>query len=284
MKRRRWLRSERGSVSLELIFAVGFLLIPAAAILAQLPTWVGTTNAAQVAATEAARQIVLADDMTGGIAAASATAQEIVSNHGLDPDDFLDLAVTATPPGDLQRGQIVTVTVTVRGNPIRVPGLGSVGNPFDAVGSATERVDDYREFRAMSNERGSMTVWAMGMSLLLFAVGFLSLDLWSGFSARQEAAAIADSAAIAGATALDESAWRSGVTALEPTTAETRALTAATAHPAWNGNMTVSATATTGGVTVSVSRSIPFRFIAALVPGRTANVTVSGYAEPTVGG
>lgn len=146
MRRRRSLRSERGSVTLELIFAVGFLLIPAAAILAQLPTWVGTTNAAQVAATEAARQIVLADNMTSGIAAASATAQEIVSNHGLDPEDFLDLAVTATPPGGLQRGQIVTVTVTVRGNPIRVPGLGSVGNPFVAVGSATERVDDYRGF------------------------------------------------------------------------------------------------------------------------------------------
>ena len=136
----------------------------------------------------------------------------------------------------------------------------------------------------MSNERGSMTVWAIGMSLLLFAVGFLSLDLWSGFSARQEAAAIADSAAIAGATALDESAWRSGVTALDPTAAETRALTAATAHPAWNGKMTVFATATTGGVTVSVSGTIPFRFIAGLVPGQVANVTVSGYAEPAVGG
>lgn len=136
----------------------------------------------------------------------------------------------------------------------------------------------------MSDERGSMTVWAMGMSLLLFAVGFLALDLWSGFAARQEAAAIADSAAIAGATALDESAWRNGVTALAPTAAEARALAAATTHPAWTGNMTVSATATTGGVRVSVSRSIPFRFIAALVPGRTADVTVSGYAEPTVGG
>ena len=136
----------------------------------------------------------------------------------------------------------------------------------------------------MSDERGSMTVWAMGMSLLLFAVGFLSLDLWSGFSARLEAAAIADSAAIAGATALDESAWRSGVLVLDPTTAESRALAAAVAHPAWTGSMTVTAIATTGGVTVSVSRSISFRFVAALVPGRVANLTVSGYAEPAVEG
>ena len=136
----------------------------------------------------------------------------------------------------------------------------------------------------MSDQRGSMTLWAMGMSLLLFAVGFLALDLWSGFSVRQEAAAIADSAAIAGATALDEAAWRSGVLALDPTAAETRALAAAVAHPVWTGSMTVTAAATTGGVTVSVSRSIPFRFVAALVPGQVANVTVSGYAEPTVAG
>ncbi len=146
MSQRRRLRSEGGSVSLELIFAVGLLLIPAAALLAQFPAWVGTTNTAQAAATEAARQVVLADDMTSGIAAANETVIEIVSNHGFDPVDFLDLAITATPPGDLQRGQVVTVTVTVRGSPILVPGLGSVGNPFSAVASATERVDDYRGF------------------------------------------------------------------------------------------------------------------------------------------
>ncbi len=143
---RRRVPSESGSVSLELIFAVGFLLIPAAALLAQFPTWVGVTNATQAAATEAARQVVLADDMTGGISAASETALEVLINHGLDAVDLIDLTVTATPPGDLQRGQVVTVTVTVRGSPILVPGLGSVGNPFDAVGSATERVDDYRGF------------------------------------------------------------------------------------------------------------------------------------------
>ncbi len=132
-------------------------------------------------------------------------------------------------------------------------------------------------------ERGSMTIWAMGMSLLLFAVGFLALDLWSGFSARQEAAAIADSASIAGATALDEAAWRTGILALNPEAAEERALSAALAHPAWNDTMVVSAAATTGGVTVSVSRTIPFRFISGFVPGRVATISVSGYAEPGEG-
>lgn len=136
----------------------------------------------------------------------------------------------------------------------------------------------------MRDDRGSITLWALGMSLLLFAVGFLALDLWSGFAARQQAAAIADSSAIAGATALDEAAWRSGALALEPSTAQARAVGAAVSHPAWDGTMSVSAAATPGGITVSISRSIPFRFIGGLVPGRVAEITVSAYAEPGVTG
>lgn len=129
-----------------------------------------------------------------------------------------------------------------------------------------------------------MTIWAMGMSMLLFAVGFLALDLWSGFSARQEAAAVADSASIAGATALDETAWRAGTLALDPEAAQARAIAATIAHPAWDDTMAVSAAASADGVTVSVSRTIPFRFIAGLVPGQVAHVTVTGYAEPGVEG
>lgn len=132
----------------------------------------------------------------------------------------------------------------------------------------------------MKSERGSMTLWAMGLSLLLFAVGFLALDLWSGFFARQEAASIADSASIAGATGLDEAAWRTGLLALDPDLAEGRALASALSHPSWNDSMAVSVVASAEGITVSVSRSIPFRFISGLVPDRVANITVSGFAEP----
>jgi hypothetical protein len=140
------MRSDRGSASLEAVFAIGFLLIPAAMLLAQLPGWIATGQAAQVAATEAARQVVLADDMTTGVAAAQVTATQVITNHGLTADDLISVDVVADPAGDLRRGQTVTVTVTVRGNPIVVPGLGTVGNPFDAIRAGTERVDDYRSF------------------------------------------------------------------------------------------------------------------------------------------
>ena len=135
-----------GSVSLELIFAVGFLLIPAAALLAQLPSWVAVGHAAQTAATEAARQVVLADDISTGVAAAGATARQVITAHGLNPDQLIGVEVATDPPGGLQPGQAVTVTATVAGNRIYVPGLGWVGNPFRASRSATERVDDYRGF------------------------------------------------------------------------------------------------------------------------------------------
>lgn len=136
----------------------------------------------------------------------------------------------------------------------------------------------------MRTDQGSMTVWAMGLSLLLFAVGFLALDLWSGFAARQQAAAIADSAAIAGATAVDEDAWRSGTLALDDEQAQARAYDAAMTHPAWDVSMSVSTTAGPVGVTVAVSRTIPFRFISGLVPDQVAEITVTAYAEPGVGG
>lgn len=138
--------TERGSVSIEAVFAIGFLLIPATALLAQLPGWIGASHAAQAAAVEATRHVALAETMAEGVVRAQAVASEVVVNHGFDPSDLIGVDVSATPSGELQRGQLVTVTVTVRGSPILVPGFASVGNPFDAAGAATERVDDYRSF------------------------------------------------------------------------------------------------------------------------------------------
>ena len=61
------------------------------------------------------------------------------------------------------------------------------------------------------------------MCLLLFALGGISLDLWRGFSARRSLATAADAAALAGASAVDEEAYRrSGVVQLDPALAESR--------------------------------------------------------------
>ena len=72
-----------------------------------------------------------------------------------------------------------------------------------------------------SGDRGSVTVWALGMVLVVLFLGALSFDLWSGFGTRREYAGAADQAAQAGANALDTSLFRSmGERKLDPERAE----------------------------------------------------------------
>jgi len=73
-------------------------------------------------------------------------------------------------------------------------------------------------------ERGTITFWILGLCLMLFLLGGISLDLWRSFSERRALAATADAAALAGASAIDEEHYRqSGEVVLLPSLAEARA-------------------------------------------------------------
>jgi Putative Flp pilus-assembly TadE/G-like len=73
-------------------------------------------------------------------------------------------------------------------------------------------------------ERGSITVWLLGLTVLLLFAGGLSLDLWRAVSARQFLANAADAAAIAGATGIDNARFRAtGEVVLDPDVAGRRA-------------------------------------------------------------
>jgi Flp pilus assembly protein TadG len=77
---------------------------------------------------------------------------------------------------------------------------------------------------ARAPQRGSITVWLLGLAVLVLFVGGLSLDLWRAFSARQLLANAADAAAIAGATGIDTARFRdTGQLALDPAVATQRA-------------------------------------------------------------
>jgi Flp pilus assembly protein TadG len=76
----------------------------------------------------------------------------------------------------------------------------------------------------MRSNRGSVTVWTLGMVLVVLFLGAVSFDLWSGFSTRRQYAGAADQAAQAGANALDAAVFRStGERKLDPQLAETLA-------------------------------------------------------------
>lgn len=75
--------------------------------------------------------------------------------------------------------------------------------------------------RRCRGDKGSVTVWTLGMVLVVLFLGAISFDLWSGFATRRDYAGAADQAAQAGANALDEALYRSsGARRLEPALAE----------------------------------------------------------------
>jgi hypothetical protein len=59
-------------------------------------------------------------------------------------------------------------------------------------------------------ERGSITLWLLGLAFAFLTLGVLSVDLWSLVGHRRELAGLADASATAAASAVDEAAWRNG--------------------------------------------------------------------------
>lgn len=67
------------------------------------------------------------------------------------------------------------------------------------------------------SDRGSVTIWVLGLSMLLLVFGGLALDYWRALALQRELAAAADSAAIAAASGIDEEHYRAtGNVVLEP--------------------------------------------------------------------
>jgi uncharacterized membrane protein len=62
-----------------------------------------------------------------------------------------------------------------------------------------------------------VTIWVLGLSMLLLLFGGLALDYWRALALQRELAAVADSAAIAAASGIDEEIYRAtGDVVLEP--------------------------------------------------------------------
>lgn len=69
----------------------------------------------------------------------------------------------------------------------------------------------------MRSDRGSVTIWMLGLSILLILFGGLAIDFWRALAVQRELATTADSAAIAGAAGIDEIHYRgTGEVILDP--------------------------------------------------------------------
>lgn len=129
------------------------------------------------------------------------------------------------------------------------------------------------------SERGSVTVWLLGLCVCLLFLGGLSVDLWRVMNVRRELAGLADSAAIEGATALDEAAFRaSGVVRLDPATAQqrARAYLAGRLRPGAGAGVNGSA----DRVVVRLTEPVRLSLLGALLPGQQLRVEVHAEVEP----
>lgn len=137
-----------------------------------------------------------------------------------------------------------------------------------------------------SGQMGSVTIWGIGLTLVIAAFAGLVIDTWRVFAERQDLAGMADAAAIAGATAIDLDYLNStGEVLLDPELAEERALDLLQRQDGWGADIVYETTPDPAGtgITVILQRDIDFTLLGPLLPGEDPlHVTVAAFAAPNV--
>lgn len=83
----------------------------------------------------------------------------------------------------------------------------------------------------MNGERGSVTLWMVGLVMVVLVVGGIAIDLWRGLIAYQHLSSLVDSVAVAAGSGIDESVWRlEGRLVLDPERVQSRVSEAITAQ------------------------------------------------------
>ncbi len=133
-----------------------------------------------------------------------------------------------------------------------------------------------------SDESGSLTLWMLGLSLMLLTLGGLGVDLWRGFAERRALTDIADAAAYAGASGIDEAVFRAtGEVRLDPARARglaARSLAAQSDDGALTG-ATVSVRRDGAAVVVTVTGRVELSLLR-LVVADDLDVAVTSVAHP----
>jgi Flp pilus assembly protein TadG len=138
-----------------------------------------------------------------------------------------------------------------------------------------------RPYLGVRRESGTITLWMLGLCLMLFLLGGISLDLWRAFSERRSLAASADAAAVAGASALDEAAYRStGAVRLVPADAQRRARASLVDQLDRRALRDARIEATEDTVIVTVGGSVDFSLLQIVAPGDEFAITVHATARP----
>ena len=106
---------------------------------------------------------------------------------------------------------------------------------------------------SLRNERGSVLITGLLLTLALLMVLGAAVDIGHAFIVRRDLTSLADDAALAGAQQLNQQAIHQGQLALDPQQAQAAALATLTGEPGIQAH----AAATTADVQVQVTRRLP---------------------------
>ena len=137
------------------------------------------------------------------------------------------------------------------------------------------------------DDRGSITLWSLAICVGLLALGGVTLDFWRAISGWRSLAASADAAAAAGASGIDEGAFRSSggsVVQLDPTLAEQLAYDSLAAQLDSGDIDTYEVTATTESVTVVVEGSVGLTLPQVVMDDDDITMSVTATADPRPSG
>jgi len=132
------------------------------------------------------------------------------------------------------------------------------------------------------DERGTMTLWVLGLCVIVMFLGGLSVDLWRVITVRRSLVAMADAGATAGANGLSQNALRDNRLVLDPRLARSEAGDALAAQSGWPAVDDADIDVAPAQVTVTLRAKVHFTLLGIFVHGDPIEVHASATAEPRV--
>lgn len=123
--------------------------------------------------------------------------------------------------------------------------------------------------KARRGEDGVVTLWVLAVCAMVLFVGGITLDLWRGVATQRAVSAAVDGAAVAGASGLDEPAFRGSggeVVQLDLALARELAAESLAAQPASEKLIDVDIEVTPARITVRAGRRMEFTLLKVFLP------------------
>lgn len=134
--------------------------------------------------------------------------------------------------------------------------------------------------RTARAERGSATLFVLGLCVAVLFLGGIGIDLWRAIAARRELVALADAVAAAAANGIDPEALRAGHLVLDEQRVRAIAADALARHDASAGLEGATVSVSGGEVVVVVEDRVRMSLLALLAPGDPFLVRVRAHARP----